>query len=222
MKKTLLTMLTAVLLAYGSEATLSYVNQTLTYGVGSGGLAIPDGSPVGVVSQMNFEANNTGNQMIDVTVGLDISGGYNGNLYAYLISPRGTLVVLMDQPGSAPFYAPGQGMDVTLDSSAGTGIQEASETYRQVLSGTYAPAGNLGNIAAPGGNDGTGNGTWTLLFADLTRGGGQAYLDSWTLNITVVPEPVPLALGLFAVMLLALAGIKRMWSPKISLDLKQR
>ena len=45
------------------------------------------------------------------------------------------------------------------------------------------------------GNDGTGNGTWTLFFADLTRGGGQAYLDSWTLNLTVVPEPVTLALG---------------------------
>jgi len=212
MKKTLLTITTVLLAALVSSATLSYVNQTLTYGVGSGGLAIPDGSPVGVASQMNFTANGTGNQMIDVTVGLNISGGYNGNLYAYLISPTGTLVVLMDHPGSAPFYAAGSGMTVTLDSSAGTGIQVASETYRQILSGTFAPLGNLSSIAAPGGNDGTGNGTWTLFFADLTRGGGQAYLDSWTLNLTVVPEPVTLALGLFVTMLLALAGIKRMWT----------
>jgi len=214
MKKTLLTIITVLLTAMMASATLSYMNQTLSYGSGSAGLLIPDGSPVGVASQMNFTANTSGNQMIDVTVGLNISGGYNGNLYAYLISPTGTLVVLMDQPGSAPFYAPGSGMNVTLDSSAGTGIQVASETYRQTLSGTYAPLGNLSSIAAPGGNNGTGNGVWTLFFADLTRGGGQAYLDSWTLNLTVVPEPVTLALGLFVVMLIALAGIKRMWIPQ--------
>jgi len=214
MKKTLLTIATVVLTAMMASATLSYVNQTLTYGSGSAGLLIPDGSPVGVASQMNFTANGTGNQMIDVTVGLNISGGYDGNLYAYLISPTGTLVVLMNQPGSAPFYAAGSGMTVTLDSSAGTGIQSATETYRQILSGTFAPLGNLSNIAAPGGNDGTGNGMWTLFFADLTRGGGQAYLDSWTLNLTVVPEPVTLALGLFVTMLIALAGLKRMWVPQ--------
>jgi hypothetical protein len=53
-----------------------------------------------------------------------------------------------------------------------------------------------------------------LFFADLTRGGGQAYLDSWTLNLTVVPEPVALALGLFVAMLIALAGIKCCWQVK--------
>jgi len=216
MKKTLLTITTVLLTGMLASATLSYVNQTLTYGVGSGGLAIPDGSPVGVASQMNFTANTTGNQMIGVTVGLNVSGGYDGNLYAYLISPTGTLVVLMDHPGSAPFYAAGSGMTVTLDSSAGTGIQSVAETYRQNLAGTYAPLGNLSGIAAPGGNDGTGNGTWTLFFADLTRGGGQAYLDSWTLNLTVVPEPVTLSLGLFAAMLIALAGLRRVWTPQAS------
>jgi len=216
MKKTLLTITTVLLTAMLASATLSYVNQTLTYGVGSGGLAIPDGSPVGVASQMNFTANNTGNQMINVTVGLNISGGYNGNLYAYLISPTGTLVVLMDHPGSAPFYAAGRGMNVTIDGSAGTSIQSATETAGQVLTGTYSAMGSLSSIAAPGGNDGTGNGTWTLFFADLTRGGGQSYLDSWTLNLTVVPEPVTLALGLFVAMLLAQAGLKRVWLPQVN------
>jgi len=214
MKRILLTIAIVALTGMLAPATLSYVNQTLTYGVGSGGLLIPDGSPVGVASQMNFTANTTGNQMINVMVGLNVLGGYDGNLYAYLISPTGTLVVLMNHPGSAPFYAPGSGMNVTLDGSAGTGIQSAPETAGQVLTGTYSALGNLSNIAAPGGNDGTGNGTWTLFFADLTRGGGQSYLDSWTLNLTVVPEPVTLALGLFVGMLIALAGIKRMWTPQ--------
>ena len=226
MKKTLLILTSVLLAACGSRATLSsttptydgslwHMSETQTYGTGSGGLLIPDGSPVGVASVMPFTANTTGNQMIGVTVGLNISGGYNGNLYAYLISPNGTLVVLMNQPGSAPFYAPGSGMTVTLaDGGSGGSIQSAAETYGQVLTGSYAAAGSLSNIAAPGGNDGTGNGNWTLFFADLTRGGGQAYLDSWTLNLTVVPEPVTLALGLFVAMLLALAGIKRTWTPQ--------
>ena len=212
MKKTLLTIGTVLLLACGSEATLSYVNQTLTYGLGSGGLAIPDGSPVGVASSMLFNQNTTGNQMIDMTVGLNISGGYNGNLYAYLISPTGTLVVLMNHPGSAPFYASGSGMTVTLaDGGSGGSIQSAAETAGQVLTGTYSVVGSLSSIAAPGANSGTGNGTWTLFFADLKRGGGQAYLDSWTLNLTVVPEPITLSLGLFVAMLIALAGLKRCW-----------
>jgi len=106
-------------------------------------------------------------------------------------------------------------MTVTLDSSAGTRIQSATETYGRVLTGTLSPLQDLSAIAAPGGNDGTGDGTWTLFFADLTRGGGQSYLDSWTLNLTVVPEPVTLALGLFVAMLIALAGIKRMWMPQV-------
>jgi hypothetical protein len=226
MKTTLLTM-TMLLATFGARATLTLssttpvyagglwtMSETGSYGSGSGGLLIPDGSPVGVASVMDFTANTTGNQMIGVTVGLNVSGGYNGNLYAYLISPNGTLVVLMDRPGSAPFYAPGSGMTVTLADSGGTSIQGATESYGQTLSGTFSAAGSLSAIAAPGGNDGTGDGNWTLFFADLTRGGGQAYLDSWTLNLTVVPEPVTLALGLFVVMLIALAGIKRTWTPQ--------
>jgi len=172
---------------------------------------------VGVASQMNFTANTSGNQMINVTVGLNVSGGYDGNLYAYLISPTGTLVVLMDHPGSAPFYAAGRGMNLTLaDSGINGSIQSATETAGVQLTGTYSAVGSLSSIAAPGGNDGTGNGTWTLFFADLTRGGGQSYLDSWTLNLTVVPEPVTLALGLFVAMLLAQAGLKRVWTPQVS------
>jgi len=217
MKKILLTITTVLLTTVMAPATLSYVNQTLTYGVGSGGLLIPDGSPVGVASQMNFTANTSGNQMINVTVGLNVSGGYDGNLYAYLISPTGTLVVLMDHPGSAPFYAAGRGMNLTLaDSGINGSIQSATETAGVQLTGTYSAVGSLSSIAAPGGNDGTGNGTWTLFFADLTRGGGQSYLDSWTLNLTVVPEPVTLALGLFVAMLLAQAGLKRVWTPQVS------
>ena len=44
-------------------------------------------------------------------------------------------------------------------------------------------------------------GTWTLFFADLSSG-GNATLDSWSLAITAVPEPVNVALGIFGGMVL--------------------
>jgi hypothetical protein len=41
------------------------------------------------------------------------------------------------------------------------------------------------------------NGTWTLFFADLSAG-DQSTLVNWSLDITMVPEPVNVALGIFA------------------------
>jgi subtilisin-like proprotein convertase family protein len=41
------------------------------------------------------------------------------------------------------------------------------------------------------------NGTWTLFFADRSAG-DQSTLVGWSLEITTVPEPVNVALGIFA------------------------
>src|ERR1019366_4008189 len=46
------------------------------------------------------------------------------------------------------------------------------------------------------------NGTWTLFIADMSAG-GQSELLSWELDITAVPEPVNVALGIFAGVFLA-------------------
>ena len=170
---------------------------------------IPDGSPVGVVFSGSVSGQPAGSVVSGLTVDLTITGGYNGDLYAYLIAPNGTLVVLMDQPGVAVngFGAYGSGMSITLSDAGGTSIQ--SETSGSVLSGTYQAAGSLSAF-----NGSQANGNWTLFFADLSSGGGQATLTGWSLNLTVVPEPVELGLGLFAAMLLALAIVKRAWTPQ--------
>ena len=42
------------------------------------------------------------------------------------------------------------------------------------------------------------NDTWTIFFAD-TSPGGENTLISWGLNITAVPEPINIALGIFGV-----------------------
>jgi hypothetical protein len=41
-------------------------------------------------------------------------------------------------------------------------------------------------------------------------------LNGWTLDITAVPEPVNVALGVFAALLLAWGGLRRAWWVKSS------
>ena len=57
------------------------------------------------------------------------------------------------------------------------------------------------------------NGTWTIFFADLSSG-ETSTLNSWSLDITAVPEPVNVALGISAGVfsLVALARNRRVRS----------
>ena len=132
-----------------------------------------------------------------LTVDLSVSGGYNGNLYAYLVAPNGTLVMLLNQPGatiSNPFGYGGSGLNVTLSDTAAGSIQTTPETPGSVFSGTFQAAGTLGAVSGS-----AADGTWTLYFADVAAGGGQPILNGWSLNITAVPEPANLALIIFGV-----------------------
>ena len=208
MKKTTLMGMVAALLATVTNAGASL------YPIGS----IPDGSPVGVSFLGTYDGAASGATVGSLTVSLNISGGYNGNLYSYLVAPNGTMVMLLNQPGvtgSNPFGYAGSGLNVTLtdDMTLGgnpvTGIQMTPETPGQPFSGTYNAAGTLGTF-----NNSSANGNWTLFFADMTAGGGQAQLNGWSLGITAVPEPVTLALGLFVAMLLALKGVRWAWQPR--------
>ncbi len=47
-------------------------------------LAIPDGSPVGITTSETFQ-NLDSSPITNVNVDLNISGGYNGDLYGYLV-----------------------------------------------------------------------------------------------------------------------------------------
>ena len=176
----------AVLLAVAINSKASL------YAVGS----IPDGNPVGASFIGTYDQAAPGDTVSGLTVSLNISGGYNGNLYAYLVAPNGTLVTLLNQPGVTggnPFGYAGSGLDVTLLDGAPGSIQTTAETSGASFSGTYQAAGTLANF-----NGSAADGTWTLFFADLVPGGGQATLNGWSLGITAVPEPVNLALGIMA------------------------
>ena len=196
------TIFTAIILLATSFAHAS-LTLTQTFAISNPSLngAIPDGNPSGVRFYGSFNLANFGDRVLGVSVGLKLSGGYNGDLFAYLVAPDGTLVVLMNQPGTDSFGAGGSGMNITLLSGASDhgSIQSAGDGE---LSGSYNPAGILSSFGTPDSPGGSANGTWSLYFADLSSGGGTAQLESWTLGITVVPEPVPLALALVSELIL--------------------
>jgi hypothetical protein len=147
-------------------------------------LDIPDGNPVGVVSTV---ATSGYGFISSVTVTLNISGGNNGDLYAWL-SYDGVRVSLLDLPGVSPgnpLGDTGSGYDVTLVESGGSGVFDGSQT-----AGTLNLSG-LGEY-----NDYGRTGTWTLFIADLSGGDtGDSQLISW--GVTAVPEPVTEALAVF-------------------------
>jgi subtilisin-like proprotein convertase family protein len=147
---------------------------------------IQDNSDVGVGYSLNFGAS--GLNISDVSVTFNISGGYDGNIYAYL-SHGSTEVVLLDHITGA---ANSSGFNVTLIDGTGNSIQTASGTAGQPLTGVSYTADQ--NLAAFNNTDP--NGSWTLFFAD--EGAGDApTLNSFNVSLDAVPEPVNMALGIF-------------------------
>lgn len=180
---------------------LTITAQASLYTVGN----IPDGNPTGVTFMGTYDQAAAGATVSSLTINLNLSGGYNGDLYAYLVAPNGTLELLMNQPGVAMngFGASGAGMNITLQDGAAANGNIQDEISSSALSGTYNAAGSLSGF------DGSvADGTWTLYFADLSSGGGTSALNDWSLNITTVPEPGIAALGIFGG-LLALVAVHR-------------
>ena len=240
MKKTLM-ILTVALSSVCAQATLQPIlNYSQTFNSGASVGTIADGNQVGQSFTGQFTAANSWDQVVAAAVTLNISGGYNGDLYAYLVAPNGTLTMLLNQSGNltgsgltsvtlTSLVMDGSQIQVngapggaqTFTASTEGNIQSANDSG-SALTGTYQPMDSLlyQSISSAQNTGPTGpnaNGTWTLFFADMTPdegGNGNHTLTSWTLDLAVVPEPVDMALGLFAAMLLALAGIKRFWTVK--------
>jgi subtilisin-like proprotein convertase family protein len=153
--------------------------------------AIPDGNPVGITTSQTFSDPFNGS-ITSVNVELNISGGYNGDLYGYLeyqdANGNTATEILLNRVGTSPsnpFGSPGSGFDVTL-SDSGT-VNGSIHNATGNPTGTWLPDspntlnGTFGGLAA--------DGTWTLFIADLSVGGGTETLNSWGLDITAVPEP---------------------------------
>lgn len=209
--QTLTLPLTMVLIMVASvtQATLlSY-----TYSTGFSTTNVPDGNLVGIADSRSISGipdpagDGTTPVITDVNVRINISGGFNGDLYGYLRLQNENndtvLSVLLNRvgqgTGSEPVTSFGfstSGMNVTLDDQAALNIHNVpSPNSGASYQSDASTLASLINKRA--------NGIWTLFLADLSGGGGQTTLVSWGLDISVVPEPTTWALIIFAV---AVAG----------------
>jgi subtilisin-like proprotein convertase family protein len=196
MKKILqITLLAATLLAATRVPAASPGTISTSW---SGSQAIPDNNASGVAFFFILDTGVPG-AITDVTVDLNIAGGWNGDLYAYLSHGSGSAVLLnrVGRFAGNPDGAGSSGFSVTLSDSYLTDIHNAGGSP---LVGNFAPDGRsadpfnvldtdprnapLGNLA---GLDP--NGSWTLFFADLSPV-NTSTIQSWTVNVSsVVPEP---------------------------------
>jgi subtilisin-like proprotein convertase family protein len=187
------------------------------YTVKSGNLnaSIPDGNPNGISSTLNVSIMDT--VISDVNVYINVSGGANGDLYAYLSYENGSVVLLnrIGKTSSNPYGSSTAGFgsgsewyNFKLDDAGATDIHgysggsPATGTYQadrrtadpQSVLDTSSRGSSLGSF-----NGSSPNGAWTIFFADMAGGGGStpSTLVSWGLEITTVPEPISVALGIF-------------------------
>ena len=164
----------------------------------SGNQPVPDNNASGVA--FSFFLNAPGPVVItDVTVDLNIAGGWDGDLYAYLSHGSG-FSVLLNRVGRAAGNPGGSGLPGLTVQLADNYLTDIHTFTGNPLIGNFAPDGRnvnpfsaldtdprnamLGSFA---GQDP--NGAWTLFFADLSPLAVSS-VQSWTVTVgTTVPEP---------------------------------
>ena len=203
-------------------ASLAVAQTTTNYSFTfSANVAVPDGNASGLA--LTTGLTGLGGTITSLTVSLDISGGYNGDLYAYLRGPNGGFAVLLNRVGITTgnaFGYPDTGFDVAFDDSANANNIHFYQNFDYQLNGsgqltgTWSSDGrNIDPQSAPSlfdttlptalltSFDGTNpDGTWTLFLADLSSG-GQSTVVTWGLSIETVPEPSACALLAIGILL---------------------
>ena len=188
------------MLALAGQLSAAIISTNFTSGFLNGGV-IPDGNLSGWADTRTLSGYN-GLTVENLEVTLNISGGWNGDLYGYLVHDSG-FVVLLDRVGKTAnpgetFGFSNSGFDgVTLsDNDAYSLIQTTgSHASTPALASGYYNTGSGTLDTAFTGLDV--NGSWSLFFADMSAG-DISQVTSWTLTINAVPEPTTWAMILFA------------------------
>jgi subtilisin-like proprotein convertase family protein len=181
----------------------------------TGAQIIPDNNASGVAFTFNITAPAQA-LITDVEVSLNLAGGWNGDLYAYLSHGSG-FSVLLNRPGRTAGNLSGSGvsgLNLNLSDHYLTDVHTAANNP---LTGNFAPDGRFVSPFTAVDTDArtaflssfTGldpNGTWTIFFADVSPLAAST-IQSWTVNLSVVPEPGSAALvGLAAAVCLVRRG----------------
>lgn len=181
-------------------ATVMAASPTVTLSRNWNGLLpVPDNSDIGASNTITIAS--TGLTLIEsVTVAIQLEGGWNGDLYAYLVHD-GQLAVLLNRPGRTADNDSGSGSTnlVALFDDGALEDVHLSLPASGVASGVFQPDGRmidplLSFDTTPRSrllavfNNVDPNGDWTLFIADQGIG-DMATLTGWSLNITAVPEP---------------------------------
>jgi subtilisin-like proprotein convertase family protein len=169
------------------------VDQTVNEGITDGDLA-------GMSSQVIVSGQS--GTIGDITVGLNISGSYNGDLYAY-VEHDNQIAVLLNRVGTTTTDNLGYGdpgLNVTFQDGAPN-----IHTYQQdpgytggTLTGVWGPDGRAVDPKFVNGTEPVtatlsnflgddANGTWVLFVADC-NGGDLNNLVSWSVNVSMAPE----------------------------------
>ena len=183
------TILLGTLLASLVSANAVIYTTNWNSGFANGGV-VPDNNFSGWSDTRTVGAIPAGT-FTSLSVDLNISGGWNGDLYAYLVHSSG-FTVLLDRVGTgvsgvSAFGYGDAGMNVNLAAS-GTSIHQygGNSTFSGVPSGSWQTDNTSGSLASILSTNP--NGTWSLFVADLS-GGGVSTVQSWGLQMDIVAVP---------------------------------
>ena len=180
----------------------------------SGSQAIPDNNGSGLAFDLNFNDPNAV-VITDLNVTFTISGGFNGDLFAYL-AHGDSFTVLLNRLGRSDSNPDGSATSGFSTSSFTIGtpyspdVHLASGNTGQLLTGNYAPDGrdlppSSSGLAFDGATRNATfttllgdnpNGSWTLFFADVSPG-SSGTISAVTVGVGAIPEPATVVL-LFA------------------------
>lgn len=191
-----------------AQVATNYYSQTLN-------TPIEDENPNGTNTAINV--SGVVGAITGLSVFLNVTNGFNGDLYVYLDNPAGTQAILLNRVGVSAantnaFGYDDSGFNLTFNLYATNDIHFYQQLSYSLngggqLTGTWAADGrNIDPLSSPPVFDSTSptetleqflgsdpNGDWTLFLADM-NGGYQSTLVDWGLQIETVPEPSSIAI----------------------------
>jgi len=173
------------------------------------GTVVPDNNTNGWADSRKLSGLN--GTVSGLAVTLDLTGGWNGDLYAYVQYGSG-FTALLNRVGVSeahPSGNAGEGVQVTFSADGTPGLHTYLGNGTGLLTGVWQPDG-AGFNSFLGLNP---NGDWRLFVADL-GGGDLMTVNSWGLHLelSAVPEPSEWAAMSFG--LLGLAWVAKRLSER--------